>query len=149
MPVAPSPAAPPAPETRTPRSALPASVRFNKQLNIVADKARTKPELIRGLGGMLKSLSCRAMWIVTRGQDNQWSQPISILGDDAALHDVVGGSVQTSVNLVQGNRSLIVIEPQELPGHVLMAAPALSGELVSDVLIALFPTTNTLSLIHI
>ena len=124
---------------------LPASVKFNKQITGMADRAHSKPDLIRGIANVLKAAGANALWIVANESTGDWSKPISLLGNDPEILDLLDSSIQTAMSLVQANRSLILVEPSSLPGYVLLAAPIQSGDLVTDVLIALFQSSNTKS----
>ena len=124
----------------TVRPILP-SIKFSKQLNSIVKKSATKPEMVRGVSVLLKAAGCTALWIVTKDGETH-SQPISLLGDDAALLQVMGNTHEKIIPLVESNQSLVSLEPPSLAGSILLGAPIVSGQTVTDIVIGLYPTTN-------
>lgn len=131
----------PSPQDSSRGQSLLPSIKFNKQLGAMSQKAQSKPELVRNIAALLKAAGCRALWIVPR-DGRQCSDPISLLGDDAELLDILDNSLDTTTSLVENSRSLISFEPGSLKGNVLLGAPVISGELVTDILIGLYPAAG-------
>lgn len=124
-----------------PASVIP-SIRLIRQVSALASRAESKPELMRGLSAVLKAEGPNALWLVTRDTSDQWSSPISLLGDDKEIMALIGPAIEQAITLAQNNQTMVVMEPGRVKGFIILAAPVFSGELVSDVLVALTRTTH-------
>ncbi len=118
------------------------SIRFGKQLRIWAKRLDNKPDLVRNIADLLKGSGCRGLWVFTRDGTGQMSEPISLFGNDKELTDLLAPNLKTASEVCVSNSTLICLELQENPGHVLLAAGVISGDEVVDVLVGLFPSTN-------
>ena len=134
----------PASKPVTPSAAtLLPSIKFGKQLAHFVASSKTKPELVRKIAATLKNDGCHGLWIVAKDKNGQWTDPISLFGDDSQLRDLVGSDLATTTSLAISNRSLVSLECKQVTGNVLLGMPTFVGEDLSDLLVGLFPATGS------
>ena len=119
---------------------------WHHQVACAANQSINKAALLKNLGEVLNASGCLALWVLKQEQDNQWSHPLTLLGDDATLAEALFPAIHEVANKARQSAAFASLEPAELSGYVLMAAPVFSEETVTDVLVALYPSSQPKSM---
>ncbi len=117
-------------------------VNWSREVFNASGGAKNKSELLRKLGQVLNSTGCLALWIIKREADEEWSHPINLLGDDDTFGGTLLDVIQTVAQCVGSEGHIQSVEPQGLPGYVLIGAPIETNDSISDILVALYPSSQ-------
>lgn len=119
---------------------------WHQKTNYAADQSVNKAALLKNLGEVLNASGCLALWILKRKPNDQWSNPLTLLGDDETLAETLLPAICDIAQKVRQASSFASIEPPNLTGYILMGAPVVSEESVTDILVALYPSAQPKSM---
>lgn len=115
---------------------------WQHRVNSVANQSANKTALLTNLGEVLNASGCLAWWVLKREPDDQWSNPLTLLGNDESLAENLRPEIDNVARRVRETSSFTSVEPRNLAGYLLMAAPVFSGDKITDVLVGLYSSTH-------
>jgi RND family efflux transporter MFP subunit len=108
-------------------------------------RARSGQEMVRSTANYLLRCGIQGVWIVPRSAREHWQTPVPLVEGQGAVLEIVSGTMHSTLESWnrEGQKPALTIAPlRELPSCVLIVAPVIVNDRLTDALITLAPTTS-------
>lgn len=108
-------------------------------------RARSGQEMVRATANYLVRCGVQAAWIVPKSAREYWQAPVPLVDGQDAVLEIVSGTMHRTLESWTGGRqpaALTIAPLRELPSCVLIAAPVIVNDRVTDALITIAPSRS-------